>query len=151
MDERPFKRGDEAFRSDQFVLYFQPQVDYETGSLVGRNRWCAETSAAAAPPAGSFVPLFERTALISGWTSTSGKDLRHIRDWRRKNGQVLPISVNISGWTLYDSNLRKKISDLAGKYSCLPPGSAGADESAYADNPEQLISVTRSLQAEGFT
>ncbi len=145
---------DEAFRSDQFVLYFQPQVDYETGSLVGAEslvRW-KHPQRGLLPP-GSFVPLFERNGLISRldeyvWEKTCA----HIRDWREKTGKLLPISVNISRLDIYDSNLRKKISDLAGKYS-LPPSALKLEltESAYADNPEQLISVTRSLQAEGFT
>ncbi|MBK8175644.1 MAG: EAL domain-containing protein [Rhodospirillales bacterium] len=57
----------QALKQDDFVLYFQPQIDLQTGRLVGLEallRWPHPRLGFVAP--GAFLPVAERSGLILG-------------------------------------------------------------------------------------
>jgi EAL domain-containing protein (putative c-di-GMP-specific phosphodiesterase class I) len=101
---------------------------------------------------GEFIPLFERTGRISEldihvWREAA----RQIATWRDKYGKLLPVSVNLSRLDVFSPNLFEtldgivKLNNLS--TSCLK---LEVTESAYTDNPEQLIEVIHKLRAKGY-
>lgn len=146
-------RADFALEHEEFVIYLHPQYDHLTGALVGAEalvRWLHPDKGLISPS--QFIPVFERNGFITKldhfvWDKTC-RLLRRRLDEGRK---VLPISVNISRIDLYDPTLCDRIMALIEKYG-LDPGLLRLEitESAYVDNPRQLIDVVRELQQRGF-
>ncbi len=146
---------EEALASEQFVLYFQPQVNYADGTLIGAEalvRW--QHPRLGLLPPGRFIPLFEKNGFISRLDEYVWEHAcRTMRTWRERKEKLLPISVsvNISRLDIYDPRLCDKIANLARKYD-VPPAFFKLEitESAYMENPEQLIEVVKRLQTLGF-
>ncbi|MDD3115609.1 MAG: EAL domain-containing protein [Anaerovibrio sp.] len=64
---------------------------------------------------------------------------------------VKPISVNVSRIDLYDPKLVKHLVELRQRYD-IPPEYLELEitESAYTDDPEQIVTITRRLSEAGF-
>lgn len=92
---------------DQFVPYFEPQVDLRTGAIIGFEvlaRWQHPTRGVIRPDL--FIPVADEIGLI-GLLSEKviGSALAAARDW----DPGLTISVNISPTQLSDARLTQKI------------------------------------------
>lgn len=147
---------DEALAAGQFVVYFQPQVDYDDGKLIGAEalvRWKHPTRGLIPPY--KFIPLFEKNGFISKLDEfVWGKSCSYMRKWLDSSGKLLPISVsvNISRVDIYNKDLCANLLALVGKYD-LPPASLRLEitEGVYMEDSEQLSRVVGELQAAGFT
>jgi EAL domain-containing protein (putative c-di-GMP-specific phosphodiesterase class I) len=64
---------------------------------------------------------------------------------------VMPVSINVSRVDFYSPNLVQVFEDLTAKYN-LDPRLLELEltESAYVENPQQIIEITSQLQAKGF-
>lgn len=145
-----------ALESGQFATYFQPQINYENGALIGAEalvRWVHPVKGII-PPA-KFIPLFERNGFITAldeyiWEASC----RYMQKWRTRKIRPMDISVsvNISRVDIYKPGLCQFLLSLVGKYD-LTPSSLRLEitESAYMENPEQLISSVQELRSAGFT
>lgn len=96
-----------AIRREEFVFFYQPEIDLKTGKAVGVEallRWKHPTKGMIAP--GSFIPVLEKTKLIKKLSpflfAQSMKDLRRLHDMGFKN---LFMSVNLSVVQLEDKRL----------------------------------------------
>jgi diguanylate cyclase (GGDEF)-like protein len=144
----------DALSSGQFVLYLQPQYNYDSKKLYGAEvlaRW-AHPNKGMIPP-GKFLPIFERNGYISRldeyiWEETC----KLIRRWLDEGLPAVPISVNVSRRDIYNPHMCETIKGLVDKYNVEPSLlRLEITESAYVDNPEQLISVVDKLHSYGFT
>lgn len=90
----------QALAQQQFVLYYQPIVDLQSGQIMGLEalvRWQHPTLGLLSP--GQFIPLAEETGLIVplGWwvLESACAQLAH---WRRHDAHLghLTVSVNVS-------------------------------------------------------
>jgi len=145
-----------ALEDGQFVLYFQPQINYDSGAMIGAEalvRWKHPTRGLIPP--GKFIPLFERNGFITTldeyiWEQSC----RCMRRWLDQKGKLLPISVsvNISRVDISNPCLREHLQGLVRRYD-LPASYLRLEitESAYMQNPDQLIAVVRDLRSAGFT
>jgi EAL domain-containing protein (putative c-di-GMP-specific phosphodiesterase class I) len=92
-----------ALETNQLTLYYQPQVDFRTGRLVGAEallRW-AHPERGMVPPL-EFIPVAEETGLIHQLTPWVLKHaLQQQRAWQR-SGLELRMSVNVSMRNLRD-------------------------------------------------
>jgi predicted signal transduction protein with EAL and GGDEF domain len=92
---------------DQFVPYFQPQVDLATGEIVGFEmlaRWIHPLSGVIGPDV--FIPVAEEIGLIGRLSEhVIGEALREAAEWDPK----IKISVNISPFQLADGWLAQRI------------------------------------------
>jgi diguanylate cyclase (GGDEF)-like protein len=92
-----------ALETNQLTLYYQPQVDFRTGRLVGAEallRW-AHPERGMVPPL-EFIPVAEETGLIHQLTPWVLKHaLQQHRAWQR-SGLELRMSVNVSMRNLRD-------------------------------------------------
>lgn len=85
-----------ALRNNEFRLYYQPKIDFNTGKPVGFEallRWLHPQDGIISPQ--NFIPFIESTNLIvdiGNWVMEEA--LKQIAQWR-ESGQVWSISVNI--------------------------------------------------------
>lgn len=99
-----------AIPNDEFVPYFEQQIDLSTGKLVGFEmlaRWVSPIRGLISPD--EFIPVAEETGMIGDLSmSIIRKALIEAKDW----DPSLTISVNISPVQLRDPWLAQKIVKL---------------------------------------
>lgn len=87
-----------ALEADQLELYYQPQVDLASGSIISAEallRW-NHPQAGFIPP-GLFIPLAEQSQLIGplgDWVLRQA--CRDLKAWRDAGLAVCPVSINLS-------------------------------------------------------
>jgi predicted signal transduction protein with EAL and GGDEF domain len=87
-----------AIEQHQFVLYYQPQFDLKTNTVVGVEaliRWCDPDVGIISP--GEFMPIAEETGLIlpiGDWVLS--RACYELHEWRQKGLKPFRMSVNIS-------------------------------------------------------
>lgn len=88
----------QALINEEFVLYYQPQIDIGTGKIVGVEaliRWIHPGKGCIVPM--EFIPLAEETGLIipiGEWVIRTA--CRQSVQWKKKGIRNLRISVNLS-------------------------------------------------------
>ena len=88
----------EALQKNQFVLFYQPQVDIISGEIVGMEaliRWSHPLKGLIYPD--EFIPLAEEVGLIvemGDWVI--GEVFRQIKKWQMLEIEVIPVSINVS-------------------------------------------------------
>ena len=143
----------EALQSGQFQLYLQPQFNHASGRMVGAEalvRWIHPEKGVISPVA--FIPVFEKNGFITRldryvWESAC----RLIRRWLDAGLEPTPISVNISRMDLYDPQLCSFLCELVERYGISTALlRLEITESAYMENPGQLIQVVEELRNHDF-
>ena len=143
-----------ALIDKQFVLYFQPQYNYETKQMTGAEvlvRWHHPTKGILYP--NDFIPLFEENGFISEldlyiWEQAC----KYLHDWANKDISPVSISVNISRQDIISLNIAEVIPKLTKKYGLMPSQlHLEITESAYLETPEKLVNAVTALQSIGYT
>lgn len=144
---------DVALREGQFAVYFQPQYNYDSGAMSGAEalvRWEHPERGMIMP--GVFIPLFERNGFVTRldeyvWRRTCA----YMREWIDKGLKPVPLSVNISRQDIYNPDLCDTLVGLTREYG-LDRSMLRLEitETAYVNNPEQLIKVVGQLRDNGF-
>lgn len=152
---------DKALNEKEFLVYLQPKYEIKGETLIGAealvrwkhyetNMYGEQVSRFISP--GDFVPVFERNGLIYDldkyiWEETC----RLLWQWQREGLDVKPISVNVSRVDLYDPGLVDFFIDLRRRYD-IPNELLELEltESAYTNDPLQIIQVTDKLKDAGF-
>ncbi|MGI0118981.1 EAL domain-containing protein [Zooshikella sp. RANM57] len=142
-----------AVQKNEFKLFFQPQVDTNTGKLIGLEsliRW--ETEKHGLMPASEIIPIAESSHLIisvGNWVLT--ETCRQIRAWLDQGIPLLRVAVNISIRQLTDGKLPQFISELLKKYR-LPPDCLELEvtESCLQDDDMCLLTL-RKINGLGIT
>lgn len=141
-----------ALMQGQFLPYYQPKADLQTGRIVGAEaliRW-QHPERGLVPP-GKFIPFAEQTGFIREITTWLVR--RVIKDaahWHRE-GRGLVISANISTLDLLNPALSEIIikeleqSGLPAQALCLE-----ITESALMHDPAQALAALNRLAAYGI-
>lgn len=142
-----------ALERGEFLIYLQPKYDLAHERIIGAEalvRWRHPQLGFISPS--RFVPIFERNGFIYKldkyiWELACKLLRRELDEGRR----ALPISINVSRVDLYSPDIVRVIESLVKKYA-LPPSLLELEitESAYVDNPQHIIDITRELQGKGF-
>jgi diguanylate cyclase (GGDEF)-like protein len=88
----------QALTQEEFMLYYQPQINITTGEINGMEallRWTHPRIGAVSP--GKFIPLAEETDLIvpiGKWVLKTA--CQQNQAWQRSGLPALPMSVNLS-------------------------------------------------------
>lgn len=144
---------EEALLQRQFEVYYQPVVDLNTGDVVSAEalvRWNHPEKGMVSP--GFFIPFFEHNGFIIKLDAYIREEVcRNMMELRRRGLKNIPVSVNVSRLEFYDPNLCRSIIDLTERYRLEPQMMRlEITESAYTDNPQQLLAAMKELQNYGF-
>jgi diguanylate cyclase (GGDEF)-like protein len=140
-----------ALDRGELVLYYQPQVNVNTGDLVAAEalvRWQHPEQGLIFPD--EFIPLAERTGLISALTRyVIDAALAQARTWLDA-GRPLPIAVNLSARNLHEERFAEQLSELLAKHQ-VPPHLLELEvtESAIIIDPERALAMLQKLSALG--
>ena len=144
---------EEALVQGQFIVYLQPKYSLKDKTLAGAEalvRWVHPEWGFQSP--GEFIPLFERNGFITQldqyvWDRTCA----YLQDWDRKGYPRVPVSVNVSRADIYNADLANILLRTVHKYG-LPPWRLHLEitESAYTENPGQIIETVTHLRELGF-
>lgn len=142
-----------ALDNEEFVVYLQPQYDYNNGAVCGAEalvRWKSPTKGLISP--GDFIPVFESNGFIIKLDEYVWEQVCKLqRKWLDEGKNVFPISVNVSRADLLQGSVAEKLMNLVHKYNLTPDMiRVEITESAYMDNPQQLISEINKLEECGL-
>ena len=143
-----------ALDEGQFIIYIQPQFNYTTNRLHGGEalvRWKHPSKGIIMP--GKFVPIFEKNGFITHLDQFVWEEVCKLqRKWLDEGREVVPVSVNVSRTDIASLRLVDHFVKLVGKYD-LPTELLRIEitESAYMDNPSQMIETVSRLREAGFS
>ncbi|WP_150270160.1 putative bifunctional diguanylate cyclase/phosphodiesterase [Paenibacillus tepidiphilus] len=96
-----------ALEREEFVLYYQPQIDAGTGAMIGMEaliRWNHPEKGLIGP--GAFISAVEDAGLMIQLTDWVLKEVcRQLCEWRAQGMPLLRTSINISNSWFYNRNL----------------------------------------------
>lgn len=143
----------EAIETEQFELYYQPQINLQTHSIVGFEalvRWHHPELGFVSPA--QFIPVAEESKLIiplGEWILK--KACMQMVEWKEENLFDGRMAVNVSGVQLDDSNFQTMVqmileqTRLNAAYLELE-----LTESSLMSNPEKWIEDLDALDALGI-
>ena len=144
---------EQALTGNQFLVYLQPKHDSKTREIAGAEalvRWNHPELGFISP--GEFVPLFERNGFITNldeyvWDIAC----QTLQRWQKEGKKQIPISVNASRNDFMQEDLPEVFANLVEQYE-IPAEMLHIEvtESAYTDNPQQLITAVSTLRPMGF-
>lgn len=142
-----------ALAEGQFVVYLQPKYSLLEERLAGTEalvRWIHPEWGFMSP--GEFIPLFEKNGFIPKLDQYVWEQVcRLLRDWKEQGYPLLPVSVNVSRADVYQGDLVQTLQDLIRKYDVDPAYlHLEITESAYAENPGEIIATVAALRKLGF-
>ncbi len=143
-----------ALSNERITYYLQPQVDMETGEIIGAEaltRWI-DKDGSLIPPA-TFIPALEE----SGFVVTLDKYIwQGVASWLRtrldQGLPVVPISLNVSRVDILACDVAEHMGSLADQYN-LPPELMRIEitETAYTGESEAVDRLTAELHNRGFS
>ena len=147
--ENSFRR---ALKRKEFVVYYQPQVDLESGQIVGMEalvRW-QNPEFGLVPPM-DFIPIAERTGLIvpmGEWVLEQA--CAQAKAWQESGHPRICVAVNLSARQFQQQDLVRTIARIL-KEARLDPECLELEitESYAMQNADFTISVLRDLKQMG--
>jgi diguanylate cyclase (GGDEF)-like protein/PAS domain S-box-containing protein len=147
--EARMRRG---LANNEFVLYYQPQIDMQSGALIGCEalvRWNTGDEGMISPL--RFIPLAEETGLIvplGEWVIQTA--CAQARAWMDAGFPPLLMSVNLSVRQLQQRDVVSRIGDIL-KSSGLPPSQLKLEltESMIMGQGDQAVDLLHAVKSLG--
>jgi EAL domain-containing protein (putative c-di-GMP-specific phosphodiesterase class I) len=141
-----------ALEQDEFMLYYQPQVDVRTGNVIGMEallRWQHPDRGIILPD--EFIPLAEDVGLIvplGEWVLRTA--CAQNKEWQKHGHSTLRVSVNISGQQLQQQNFIETVVRALDECG-LEPGSLMLEitESIVMQNSSKIMDIFYELSGRG--
>lgn len=143
-----------ALSNDRITYYLQPQVDMETGEIIGAEaltRWIDKDGSLISPA--TFIPALEE----SGFVVTLDKYIwQGVASWLRgridRGLRVVPVSLNVPRVDILACDVAEHMGALAAQYN-LPPELMRIEitETAYTGESEAVDKLTADLHTRGFS
>ncbi len=141
-----------AIEQQQFVLWYQPQVDLATGKVTGAEallRWQHPVRGLLTPD--QFIPLAEESRLIvplGEWVL--GHTCAQAAQWQAIGGVNLSVAVNLSAWQLHKRSLLKTVGSALAS-SGLPANRLELEitETVAMRNPALTLEMLKEFAAKG--
>lgn len=142
-----------AIENDEFVLHYQPKVDFDSNEIIGVEaliRW--------QPPGESLIPPFKfiQIAEESGMIESIGSWVlltacQKACEWKKFFGRSLSVAVNVSPRQFRQAGLvgmvQKVLADTGLDPTCLE---IEITEGTLADHPEKFIETLHELKSLGI-
>ncbi|MBS5062651.1 MAG: EAL domain-containing protein [Hungatella hathewayi] len=142
-----------ALAEEQFFVCLQPKYRVIDSALAGAEslvRWRHPEWGIQSPA--EFIPIFEQNGFITKldqfvWEKTC----YYLRQWEDMGYPVIPVSVNVSRADIYNTDIADILMDILKKYRLSPERlHLEITESAYTENPNQIIETVSRLRGLGF-
>ena len=113
---------EKALDNNEFLLYYQPQVDIKNGNIIGAEaliRWVHKEKGMIFPD--EFIQIAEETGLISKIGEWVLKEAcSQLKKWQSINLGLVKISVNLSAQQFLKSDLTEVVKDTLFKTGLDP-------------------------------
>ena len=143
----------QALENNEFRLFYQPQLDLQTGAIIGFEaliRWQHPRRKLLAP--GEFIPLAEETGLIDNiglWVLRVA--CVQVKAWYEAGLQPGRVAVNLSAKQLQRKDLAETVQQVLDETGCRPQWlELEVTESVFMDRPEDSIAVLEKVRATGI-
>ncbi|WKY47412.1 EAL domain-containing protein [Eubacteriaceae bacterium ES3] len=141
-----------GIQNDEFVLYYQPQIDLTTGLITGVEalvRWMHPQRGLISPF--EFIPLAEESGLIVPLGEMIlRKACQQSAIWENGNFPGISISVNYSGRQLNRKNIVDETFKIIEQTGMKPELlDIEITESVAMENLEHIVSIIRNIKAKG--
>jgi len=144
----------QALAHNEFLLYYQPQLDLRSGTIVGVEaliRWQHPSRGLVSPA--DFIPIAEESGMIMAIGDWVLKEAcRQLKTWQERGITHVRMSINLSTSQFLDKTLPARIHEL------LAANNLSADlidlevtESMSMASPDESISVMKTLSSSGLT
>ncbi|VEE63092.1 biofilm formation regulator HmsP [Shewanella putrefaciens] len=142
----------DALKNNEFLLYFQPKLDLQTGKITACEaliRW--QKDGRLISPI-SFIPVAEETGIIipiGRWVIE--QSCRVLRDWQKKYNYAIPIAINVASQQFADASLVSDIKQMALRYQIQPELlEIEITETSLMNDIELAINKLEQLKSAGF-
>ena len=142
----------EAIIKDQFFMHYQPQLDLQSGQVIGAEaliRWKHPEKGILSPT--HFIPMAEESGQIfeiGNWILRYV--CRQITKWQDTQQLQIPISINVSGKQLIHGSLYDSVLDVLRDSSCKTQQiELEITEGFLMQNPARSINELRQLRDLG--
>ncbi|MDI5877491.1 putative bifunctional diguanylate cyclase/phosphodiesterase [Shewanella xiamenensis] len=142
----------DALKNNEFLLYFQPKLDLQTGKITGCEaliRW--QKDGRLISPM-SFIPVAEETGIIipiGRWVIE--QSCRVLREWQKKYNYAIPIAINVASQQFADASLVSDIKQMALRYQIQPELlEIEITETSLMNDIELAINKLEQLKSAGF-
>ena len=141
-----------ALAEGQFGIVLQPVYNLQTRKIIGAEALVRWNHPKKQISPGKFIPVFESNGFIVNLDRFVWEEAcRNLRRQIDAGLKVVPISVNVSRLNFYNNDLLDFLLGLVKKYDIEPRLlKLEITESAYVDNPHQLIALVRAFRGHGF-
>ena len=141
-----------ALERDEFRLFYQPQVDLNTGKITGMEallRWFHPTWGMISPV--KFIPLAEKTGMIlpiEEWVLRTA--CAQASAWQHQLGLSLRMAVNLSARQFVQANLCQKVLQVL-QETRLDPASLDLEitESVLMQDTETAVQILQAFRGSG--
>lgn len=143
----------EAIECGEIVFHLQPQVNVDTGRIVGAEslaRWKKADGSYVSPTL--FVPVLEKYGVVTDldtflWEETCA----WMRGMIDKGITPVPVSLNVSRINIFTVDVPEFLSRLAEKYGLSTSLiEVEITESAYVEDEERIQNTVTELRRRGF-
>lgn len=142
----------DALKNNEFLLYFQPKLDLQTGKVTGCEaliRW--QKDGRLISPM-SFIPVAEETGIIipiGRWVIE--QSCKTLREWQKKYHFAIPIAINVASQQFADASLVSDIKQMALRYQIQPELlEIEITETSLMNDIELAINKLELLKSAGF-
>lgn len=139
---------------DELLLWYQPQVDIQTGQMVGAEallRWQHPEKGLIQP--GRFLPVAEDNSLmpeVDRWVLTH--TCRQLASWQQAGIRPFAVAVNISQPTFIAGGLPERLEQLLAEYELDPRWlELEITEGALLEPTPQVLNTIARLKAMGIS
>jgi len=143
-----------ALESNQFELFYHPQINLESGQIVGAEallRWWHPDKGLILPT--RFIPIAEHTGLIvpiGEWVLRTA--CAQNRAWRDAGYESVRVAVNLSARQFSDKRLVEKIRGILEETGLEPGGLAlEVTETIVMEDIESTIKTLQELREMGLS
>ena len=144
----------ELLAGGSFPIYFQPKFSFSDRKLAGAEalvRYIDKQQLLVAPP--HFIPVLESSHLIymlDFYVFHSVCNL--LQGWIREGREVIPISVNVSRYTLTQANFLQNLKDLWKSHD-IPQELIQIEitEGSETELSAEIVSILKEVKAAGFS
>lgn len=142
-----------AIEFDELSVFFQPQVELETGKSVSFEallRWNNRKFGQVSPA--KFIPLAESSGIISeigDWVID--QVCQRLKEWQDKQYQPVKVAINISPSQFKSESFSRNLLEAVNRYSLQPSCIEIEITETALMKPEDTLKALRQLKEIGFT